>query len=353
MQPVVAHDPPEERPVTVGWVHRVTGWIDRSPLPGPLWYAALGVVAVGLFVLSDGLLASRPQDAALPFHVVLALGPIYALGLMHLLDVRADRALGRMRSVLRMPEALPVLRSQLITLPARPLRWASGGGLLVGAVAVLIGRLALPAVFRPFLLEGGSRIFVEAWLVLNWFVFGALFLHTFHQLRVINQIYTRHVIIDLDNYQPLFHFSTVSALTAIGLLVIPYAWYMAVPNLVREPAGVVFGALFPVFALLSFLWPLVGVHNLLVEAKTQGLAENARVLQAGRAVLYARVAASEFEHAGDLHDGLAAVRAEREALLAIPTWPWQPGTPRSVAAALLLPLAIWLLQWLLGRVLGA
>ena len=53
-------------------------------------------------------------------------------------------------------------------------------------------------------LPGAGRFVLEIWLVLTWFDFGGLFLHTYHQLRQISYIYTTHTRIDLDQYRPLF-----------------------------------------------------------------------------------------------------------------------------------------------------
>jgi hypothetical protein len=145
----------------------------------------------------------------------------------------------------------------------------------------------------------------------------------------------------------------VSALTAVGLLAIPYAWYAAVPNLIREPIGVLFGALFIAFGAVAFLWPLVGVRNLIAAAKGRALEENARVLREAREKLYADATRGDLTGASELGDALAAIRAEREALLRIPTWPWEAGTIRSVIVALALPVAIWLLQYALERLIGS
>jgi hypothetical protein len=315
-------------------------------------YAIAAVLALCLFAVNGLLIMGGLHESVIAFHVVLALEPVYALGLLHLLDVRAGRALKRMRPLLTPAESFDALDGALRTMPARLVSIGSLGGLVIGVGAVLLERLALPAVFRQFISSGFGRAFVEAWLVLTWVLFGVLFVHTVHQLRLISRIYTHHTVIDLDNYQPLFHFSVVSALTAIGLLVIPYAWYLVVPNLIRDPVGVLFGAIFPFFALISFLWPLIGVHNLMVEAKGRELFENARALKAVRQELFSRANSGTLEDASELHDTLEAVRSDRDALLSVPTWPWQPGTPRSVAAALALPLAIWLLQWALQQLVG-
>ncbi len=335
------------------WIDRLTSRVERLPLPPPLLYAILAVVSVLLFVVNDWLNTGLLVGALKPFHLVLALEPVYTVALIHLLNHRAGRALDRMEALLvDKPADSALVHRQLTSLPAMPTLVVGLCGLVVGIGAAILERFGLPAVFDAFIWPGSGRFFLEAWLILTWVLFGVLFYHTFHQLRLINHIYTQHTRIDLDHYQPLFHFSTVSALTAIGLLLIPYGWYVTVPDLVSDPAGVLFGALFPIFALISFLWPLVGVHGLLVEAKERALWENARMLKEGRADLYHRVESQQFVGASEVHDALAAVRAEREALVRVPTWPWQPGTFRGVVAALLLPLAVWLLQWALQKVLG-
>ncbi|MGH2620287.1 MAG: hypothetical protein ACRDHG_06910 [Anaerolineales bacterium] len=43
--------------------------------------------------------------------------------------------------------------------------------------------------------------------------------------------------------------------------------------------------------------------------------------------------------------------AEITRLARIPTWPWNPGTLRGVVATVSLPVAIWLIQFVLQRTL--
>ena len=71
--------------------------MDWLPLPGPVLYAIAAVASLVLFSLNDWLTLGRPLEVIQPFHIVLALGPVYSLALMHLLDVQARRALKRMR----------------------------------------------------------------------------------------------------------------------------------------------------------------------------------------------------------------------------------------------------------------
>ena len=275
------------RPYPPSWVDRLTACVDRLPLPAPTVYVVAGLAAMLLFAVNDSVNDLGFLAGLRPFHIVLAVEPIYAIALIWFLDQQAAHALERIRPLLSCNQAdYEILRYRLTNTPARATLAASLVGLAVGLAAVTIERVATPRVFAGLILPGTGRYFTEAWLLGTWFVFGALFYHTYHQLRTISYIYTEHARIDLDQSRPLYNFSQVSAWTAIGLLLLPYGWYVAVPGLIQDPAGIGFGALFPIFAAIAFISPLVGVHRLLVAAKEQTLAENALALKTARTELY-------------------------------------------------------------------
>lgn len=334
------------------WVDHLTTFVGRLPLPALAVYVFAGLAALLLFALNDWLNGLGFTAALGPFHSIFAVGPIYAITLIWFLDKQAALALKKIRPLLTSDEAAyENLRYRLTTIPAKATLAASLAGLTIGLAAVTLERVATPRAFAGLMLPGSGRYFTEVWLLGTWFVFGALFYHTYHQLRLISHIYTEHARIDLDQSRPLYNFSQVSAWTAIGLLVLPYGWYATVPGLIRDPVGIGFGLIFPIFAVIAFISPLVGVHRLLVDAKERALAENAMALKIARAELYELVKIRALAATGELNDTLIALRSERHALEHTPTWPWQPDTLRSVIAAILLPLALWFIQWLLGRLL--
>jgi hypothetical protein len=105
-------------------------------------------------------------------------------------------------------------------------------------------------------------------------------------------------------------------------------------------------------AAATFLLPLAGIHRLLVAEKTRRLADQARRMQAALDDLHARMDRRDLRRMDDLYKAIASLDLERATLSKIPTWPWEPGSMRAVAAALLLPVAIWLIQTILTRWLG-
>lgn len=52
------------------------------------------------------------------------------------------------------------------------------------------------------------------------------------------------------------------------------------------------------------------------------------------------------------HKALLAIQVEQQALAKVPTWPWRSETLRGMVGALVLPIMIFIVQRVLGRLLG-
>jgi Flp pilus assembly protein TadB len=104
-------------------------------------------------------------------------------------------------------------------------------------------------------------------------------------------------------------------------------------------------------AAAVFGLPLLGAHRLLVAEKEARLAEASSRFEAAAIELHSQLEQRRLAQMDQLNKALSSLEIEQNALRKIPTWPWQPGAIRAVVAALLLPLAIWILQQLLARFL--
>ena len=69
--------------------------------------------------------------------------------------------------------------------------------------------------------------------------------------------------------------------------------------------------------------------------------------------LHGQLERGRLDKMDQLKKALNSLEIEQNALRKIPTWPWQPGALRAVLAAVVLPVVVWALQLLLGRVLGS
>lgn len=331
------------------WVDRLTGWIER--LPGPSWavYVVAWLALFGLETVvkwSDG---TYPVGTFYPFHAVWAGSGIYALALMNRLDHAAAAALDTFRPVLLDDTAYPRLRYQLTTLPARSTLLMSLGGLLVGVAITAL------TSFNWSLLKVGMSlpsVLLDGLLMLSlWWVFGALFYHIVHQLRLIIHIYAKETHINLFELGPLYAFSGVTARTAIGIILLDYAWYATGTQAMNNPVTVGVTLLFVLLGVITFAWPLWGVHQLLVKEKTRVQGEMARRMETSCADLHRRIDSANLGEMDALNKAMASLVIEQNVLKDISTWPWQPETVRALATAVVLPVILWFILRLLEQAL--
>jgi hypothetical protein len=344
----------EPRPYPPSYIDRFTAWVERLPVPGWSIYLGIGLVVLllGLVVLwGEG---AWPVGQFYSIHVFVSVTMGYLPALIHYLDVRANRALETMRPILLATESeVKDLRYRLTTLPAWPTVLVSLTMFLLPLLVDELGRLAgQPDALEALGIPSASYWLIYALYRLLWWLFGTLIYHTLHQLAQINCIYTRHTRVNLFRMGPLYAFSGVTALTAVGIIIPPYIFVALVPGSLVNPITVAYMLPITGLALLAFVWPLLGIHQILAEEKARILDENALRFEAAIQELHQRVDSGELEGLGISNTALATLESERALLNRIPCWPWQPETVRMLFTALALPLGLWIAQYVLQRVLG-
>jgi hypothetical protein len=227
------------------------------------------------------------------------------------------------------------------------------------AFAIVVYVLQTAAGAVPSFLPGTagttfSNASVLALFFLQSALWGVFVYHTIHQLILISRIYTQHARINIYQLQPLYALSLPGAFTAIGVLLLLYLWIAlgGTPQAV-DPVAIGLVATLAAIAGATFALPLVGAHRRLVQEKDRRLAEASSRFEAAAEELHRQLDGRRLGHMDNLTKALTGLEIEVGVLRRIPTWPWQPGAVRGVFAALLLPLAVWALQLLLGRVMGA
>ena len=143
---------------------------------------------------------------------------------------------------------------------------------------------------------------------------------------------------------PLYAFSSITAITAVSLTATTYSWYFLNPGMLHDPVALAIALPITLLGLAIFVWPLLGIHQLLVNEKERLLEEGSQRLEAATVELHQRVDRGELEGMMDLNMAIGALEIEHQALSRIPTWPWQPETLRLLATALVLPLVLLLAQ---------
>jgi hypothetical protein len=327
-------------PYRPSWVDGFTDLVARLPGPSWLYYPGMGLA---LFLLQAAILWGEEADSAsdlvsIGFITTMA---FFFLALIHYLDHKADAVLADLRPVLTTSESeYARLRFQLTTLPAGPTLLSSLAGV---AWIVLTNELRTTSSFD----ELADYMYMVALGIFFPFVY-----HMVHQLRVINLIYSRYTSINLFRLKPLQAFNGITAIRAVSLPAVCYAWLVLNPDEMNNPLTL--GIVLPVNALAfaSFVWPVLGAHRLLVERKERMLYETSLRFQAAIVELHQRVDDGKLEGMGDLNMTMSSLQIEQGALEKISTWPWQPETVRLLITALALPLGLWIAQYALQNVLG-
>jgi hypothetical protein len=332
------------------WVDRVHAWVRQLPGPSGLYYLGLGLF---LFLIQMLVLwiEGGPLADNLPMQGYIAAVIAFFFALWNYLDSKAGAALSIMRPILNVKERVyKKVEYQVTTLPSRWVLGANVIGIAVPLVTEAIGG-------GPYQLEALARFPVSAALfrflyLICWLIFGGFLCHTIHQLRYINRIYTKYTQVDLFQMMPLYAFARLTAVTAVSITVVPYG-FLAVNRVGFLSDPIIFTTILiiQVLAVMTFVWPQLGIHRLQVAEKEHLLNEVNQRFAAVTKELHHQIDEGQLEGAGDLNSSLENLEIERNRLKEIPTWPWQPETARWLVTALVLPLGLWLLQIFLQRLL--
>jgi hypothetical protein len=329
------------------WLDHLADWVER--LPGPSWpyYLGLGLVLVLIEAIIRRRIETNPIGGFLypsPHEVIQVVGTAFFLAGLHYLDKVAEEAMNELRPALDVSEEeYRDLCYRLTNLPARATLFVS----IFFAAYAAQQILTTPGVF-PGLFTSSAAVIQFILLLGTGSVQGVGVYHTIHQLILVNRIHTSYTQVKLFELDPLYAFSGLTARTALILSIAPSALLLVAPEETELPSAIAF----IVLAVTVFALPLLGIHNRLAEEKKRWLAENAKRLEAAITELHRRMDAQELEGIGDLRTAMSCLEVEHDALARIPTWPWQPGTLRGLFAAILFPLMVSIIQWILQRVLG-
>ena len=339
------------RPYAQSWVDWLIAAVRRLPVPWWLFYGGLGsvlLVAQATTKWSDG---TYPFPNFNTYHMLWVLTSVYLLAVMHYIDNVADEALATFHPALRVNEAeYTGLLYRLTASPALPTLLAS----LVGPAYATMSLLnTSPETFQllklytsPSASVADGFVYVVGWAVITCFVY-----RTIHQLRFVNSIYTRYAQIDIFKITPLFAFSRLTARTAALLVFGVYMHFIWTPSLEGSPVAVAILVGDVLVALVIFVWPLLGAHRLLAEEKGRLQSANGEQLKATINDLHARIAAGDLQGMDNLNQAMQSLVIEQNVLDKIPTWPWNPETPRLLFTAILLPIILYVLQIVITGVL--
>jgi hypothetical protein len=337
----------EEWRYSPSWFDRFSAWLEGLPGPYPLYYIGLGIGILLILYGSSGFEGNDSGPITNPMRAYIAIIIPYIFGLAHVLDHTAGNAVEKLKQSLRRDGLSPeLLKYQITTLPARPALLASLAMVFVIHIPMLFSMDYIG--IEPDLGDASQRSFFIVGVIFWWaFGFGAY--HTVHQLCVVNRIYTENVDVNLYRSGSLYALSTVTAITSIGILVSISMAIAVVPTIVVQPIGIVVIGIAISLAGITFAWPLWGVHRIMTEEKERMEIECSKRYESLLNDWHSKVDNRELDGSRNLHSAIQSLIVEKDEIHKIPTWPWTPGIFRGWMASLFLPLAVWMLQWLIER----
>lgn len=338
-------------PYAPSWIDRLTGWIDK--LPGSAWIYYIGLAAL-LLVLQASFIWAEGGFSIETFSIVhlyisIAIAAFFAL--TNFLDDRAEKAFEAMQNVLNVSDKkFAELEYRLTNLPS---------GMTILASLITVGGIytaeLIGGQYRLAELEGlpVSATLIRVIYYIGFWIMGTYFYHAIHQLRMVDEIYTKYTHVNLFRIKPLYAFSNLSAFTSGSIAVIVYGWMLVNPDMEVNAPGIVINIIIFLLVLVTFLWPQLGIHSLQVREKDRLIEEANQRFEKIMLEIHQSVDGGKLGRMAELNMAIMTLEIELNNLNKINTWPWQPETLRWLITALVLPLGLWLIQFVLQRVLGS
>ncbi len=336
---------PPYRPL---WVYHFFAFIDRLPIPG--WLLCLLIIL--LVGVANHLVAW--QQGSLPFGQVntyLATVGLYLVLMPFVwafLTERAHRTLSDFFQETGKSRAYAQTTiSDFNSLPGWELILLLSIGLILGLFAyykVAVPLVPLSARILPFL-------GLLAWISTSGVAFP-LITRQVRQIALIKRLY-EELEVDIFNLRPVYVLSRYASLTSIILLIMMYGLQSIVfPSFLFTSIGIFFQFLIVTSALSLFFFPLADVNRIMRRAKERMLSELNSDLKDVQQRVHRSVAGKGLAKISDLRTAVSALKEETEIVQKIRTWPWQTETLRNLLTPLLIPIFVYLVQRVLGGVLG-
>jgi hypothetical protein len=275
-----------------------------------------------------------------------------SLGLGHYLKGYAGRAFDGYRpSLMADADEVELIRYRFTVMTRRGALLAALFGMAFGLTGTFLSGVTFMRILH--LATSPVSFLTNALLGLaTWAAFFTVLYMILRQLRIVSRLFSTRTRVDLFALEPLYALTGLTARAGVSFLVIPVLFAILAPGIRDEPASLVIALAGSVIGATTFLLPLAGIHRLLVAEKTRRLTNHSRRMVAAIEDLHRRLDRRQLRQMDDLYKAIASLDLERSTLNKIPTWPWEPGSIRGVAAALLLPIAIWLVQQVLQPLLA-
>lgn len=342
------------RPYAPSWLDILYDWIERLPGPSILTYVAMIVPSIALTNSALWLSDLLPLGKIEPVQAAWAVATVAILAAPHRLRQIAGAAFDTFRPALGTGVSDPErARYELTVMPARWILGLTGFSFVITPLYYVADPVASGIVgHTPIGLV--PRLVSEA---LTSTILLAILYQAVRQIRTVSRLHEAAEGVDPFRPSPLYAFSRLTAQVGFVLIGFNSLGLVLNPVMFDSAAGLALYLpwllAFTLVAVVVFVFPLLGMHRRLgaVKDRLQEAADGRMRDLIGE--LNEAIDARATDRVEALDRTISALRHERELLARLPTWPWSGGTIRGFGSALLLPLAVFLLQRLLAPLLPA
>ena len=332
------------------WADELAARLDALPVPAVLVHLLVWVGLVGLLVGTQWASGASPPGTFRSFQL-FGLGLVVTLPwLIGVFNRRAMRAMQAAAPlVIGGPDRSAELEHQLVNAPARITLIAAAGIVVASASRIWLNPSLLDVLeFSPP---------PSLWLELAFFsplvalTASAFIVKLVHLTWQIHRVTTRELRVDLWDLHPLTSFSAVTAVMAasfVGLMAV--AAFMS-PRIYGDALGLSLAFAAMGVAAGVFLLPLLGLHARIVAAKQEAQGLLAREMERAIDDLRRAGVSGDLTRMDPLNKQIGAIEAAQRSVGRVATWPWEPELLRWVVGALLFPILLFVLQYVVGRLL--
>jgi hypothetical protein len=324
--------------------------VQRLPIPYGLTYLVLFILESALFhVLAwiDGWLPAYTGSSLLFLFPLWLWGP---LAIITYLNSISRDALADFAPLLNIQaESLQQLKNEFTIMPTRSVIIS---GVFWASFYLLFAYLAFPPIYAAYGI--GSTLATMNTLVglVTYFIGSIIYYHSIRQLRLVHRTVNLVKQFNLFQLDPVYAFSLVTSRTGIAWVLLLSLTLLTFPLQLAPIPVLALLSVQIVLAISAFVLPLQIVHQRLVAEKRKLEAEHQQRVESTLGKLHGYLESNELGDMIALDHAVIALNAEREILAKIPTWPWRAGMLTGFLSIAVLPIILFLIQLVLGRLLG-
>lgn len=339
-----------EAPYRPSWIHPLGDAIDR--LPGPRLLAYAGIAVIGILLQHAQLWSTgRVEVGTIDLvNTYWGITIAAALWLAGFLERSARSSFERFRGALHVSDGeADRLGYELTIIPGRM-------SLVITILAAVLAITSFIADPEGTSTAGLPPVMLAVAFVIQTFVgavLGQVLYRLVRQVRLAREILDRHVDVDVFRPAPLHAIATLTAVPGASLTLLLASTLVIVP-VTNDPAAFLVAwapilILPPLIALAAFVAPLTGAHARLEAQKDRLQDATEQRIRGLLEQLDRDLDAPDLARVDGYHKALTTLLVERDILAKLPIWPWSTSTLRGFVSTILLPLGLFVLQQLLGR----